>query len=140
MMGIFVLVLFSVIWSTGFSAVPEGSIRLSGYNHNLYEGRVEMYFHGSWGEICSRYFSHLEAQVVCRQLGIRDEAYLARSVAIMDQRYGHGKDGAIIDDIRCRGNELSLLQCQLSFCANVTCCPYGTNVGVICHPPQTIVG
>ncbi|XP_060575151.1 deleted in malignant brain tumors 1 protein-like [Ruditapes philippinarum] len=137
MMGIFVLVLLSMILSTGFCQVPAGSIRLSGYNHNLYEGRVELFYNGSWGTICSRFFSEFEARVVCRQLGIRNEVDVAKSVAVMDGRYGQGVDIAIIDDIRCLGNELSVLQCQLAFCINVPC-THSTDVGVICHPPSTV--
>lgn len=45
-----------------------GDVRLvGGVNHN--EGRVEMCYNHFWGSVCHRYWSTVDANVVCKQLG-----------------------------------------------------------------------
>ena len=48
-------------------AYREGDIRLVGGSYN-WEGRVEIYWTGTWGTISDASWSNSEAEVVCRQL------------------------------------------------------------------------
>jgi len=45
-------------------------IRLAGSNQPR-EGRLEVYYNGSWGTVCDDFFDRLDASVACTQLGLR---------------------------------------------------------------------
>ena len=49
-------------------AYRDGDIRLVGGSYN-WEGRVEIYWTGTWGTISDTSWSDSDAEVVCRQLG-----------------------------------------------------------------------
>ena len=53
---------------TADEAYREGDIRLVGGSYN-WEGRVEIYWTGTWGTISDTSWSDSDAEVVCRQLG-----------------------------------------------------------------------
>lgn len=48
-------------------AYREGDIRLVGGSYN-WEGRVEIYWSGTWGTISDSFWTATDASVVCRQL------------------------------------------------------------------------
>ena len=49
-------------------AYREGDIRLVGGSYN-WEGRVEIYWIGTWETISDTLWNNSDAEVVCRQLG-----------------------------------------------------------------------
>ena len=53
---------------TADEAYRKGDIRLVGGSYN-WEGRVEIYWTGTWGTISDTSWSDSDAEVVCRQLG-----------------------------------------------------------------------
>ena len=53
---------------TADEAYRKGDIRLVGGSYN-WEGRVEIYWTGTWGTISDTSWSNSDAEVVCRQLG-----------------------------------------------------------------------
>ena len=53
-----------------------GAIRLVGGNSSALEGRVEICLNGVWGTACTLYWSPVDANVVCRQLGYSDSGKL----------------------------------------------------------------
>ena len=46
----------------------NGEVRLVGGEYPS-EGRLEVFFNGQWGGVCSSGFDQSEGDVVCRQLG-----------------------------------------------------------------------
>ena len=51
-----------------------GQLRLAGGNIEN-EGRVEICLNNQWGTICDDLWGHIEASVVCRQLGYNTQGY-----------------------------------------------------------------
>ena len=81
------------------------------------EGRVEVFYQGSWGTVCDDNWDNSDARVVCRQLG-----YTTRNAqALGSARYGQGSGSILLDDIQCNGNENNLAQCSSDGWYNHNC-------------------
>ena len=65
---------------------------------------------GQWGAICDDHFSPNDANVICRQLGFP----LVASQALSHSTFGPGSP-ILMDDVMCRGNETSLVDCMRFF-------------------------
>ena len=59
--------MYLVTYFVADEAYREGDIRLVGGSYNC-EGRVEIYWSGTWGAISDSSWTAAEANVVCRQL------------------------------------------------------------------------
>ncbi|XP_066015715.1 fibroblast growth factor receptor 1-A [Pocillopora verrucosa] len=85
-----------------FCKVP---VRLNGANVE-YGGRVEVFYKGKWGKICTNGWDFNDAQVICRQLGF--EEALAEFIG------SNVKDGnitSVMVDVSCTGEEVELASC-----------------------------
>ncbi|XP_071842148.1 uncharacterized protein [Apostichopus japonicus] len=100
----------------------QGDLRLAGGNSSA--GRVEIYLDGMWGTVCDDYWGIEDANVVCRQLG-----FAGASVAYGDAFFGPGNEPTHLDDVACRGNESSLLDCNKALYEN---CNHYEDAGVAC--------
>ncbi|XP_071819952.1 scavenger receptor cysteine-rich domain-containing protein DMBT1-like isoform X2 [Apostichopus japonicus] len=86
-------------------SIDNGDVRLAG-GSTLYEGRVEIYYDGSWGTVCDDSWSIDNANVVCRQLGLGD--------AEDTPQFGEGTGEIWLDDVYCYGTESRLDSCSHS--------------------------
>ena len=71
------------------------------------EGRVEIYYRGSWGTVCDDNWDIKDARVVCRQLG-----YPSAVGAPQSARFGQGSGKIWLDEVQCQGNETSIVNCR----------------------------
>lgn len=115
--------LFCILSISLSAGDEEGLVRLVG-GQDKYEGRVEIFHNGVWGTVCDDDWDINDAHVVCRQLQFSG----ATDVVL----FGDGQGNIWMDDVRCSGLEMSLLQCAFPGWG-IQDCSHGEDVGVRCH-------
>ncbi|KAK2537542.1 Ssc4d [Columba guinea] len=103
----------------------DGSLRLVNGSHRC-EGRVEMFYLSQWGTVCDDAWDLRDAKVVCRQLGCGHAM-----AAWGEARYGQGTGYIFLDNLKCKGNEPSLLRCS-HIRWDVHNCDHSEDAGAAC--------
>ncbi|XP_033728144.1 deleted in malignant brain tumors 1 protein-like [Pecten maximus] len=90
---------------------------------NNYTGRLEVYYGGHWGGVCSQNnnLDDKDAAVVCRMLKYSDGQALYRT-------YGLPDEPIWMDNLRCNGTESSLADCPFNGWGQVGFCYYQARV------------
>ncbi|XP_078390910.1 scavenger receptor cysteine-rich domain-containing protein DMBT1-like [Cetorhinus maximus] len=89
-------------------------------------GRVEIHYNETWGAVCDDDWDMLDAKVVCEQLGCG-----AAESAPHGARFGAAPGPFWLDNVKCKGNESSLVECQGNALGEHNCSP-GEAASVIC--------
>ncbi len=89
----------------------DGDLRLmDGKTGN--EGRLEVYHNGEWGTIADDFWTDVESDVACRQLGY-DAGSVGNSARFLESHFGGAASDVPIwlDDLQCTGDESRLVDC-----------------------------
>nr|XP_058957417.1 deleted in malignant brain tumors 1 protein-like [Pocillopora verrucosa] len=109
------------------------TVRLVG-GGNQFQGRVEVFHDGSWGTVCDDQWTLMEANVVCRQLGL-DQAFSAVQGGV----FGEGSGKIWMDQVKCFGDERRLSDCSFPGWERHNC-KHSEDAGVICMLVRLIGG
>ena len=105
---------------------PGTAVRLVG-GSTPNEGRVEVYYNGTWGTVCDGSWSRTDGNVVCRMLGYPGAVSTSRG-----GHFGEGTGRIWLDGVNCSGSENSLLNCSHNGWGDHDC-DHSKDVGVVCR-------
>ena len=119
-------------FSDMFRPLAIGDLRLSGGLNNV--GFLEVYYNNSWGSVCDDSFGAPDIQVACRQLGFSERGGSMISGSAEKTSYGlvNTAERIFLDNLNCRGDELSLLDCPRSNDIGQHNCGHSEDVALIC--------
>ena len=103
-------------------------LRLADGGNVAHQGRVEVFYNGTWGTVCDHYWDFEDATVACRHLGFEG--------AVKEVKYasfGRGKGIIWMDYVRCTGDESLLTECYHTGWGK-SYCSHSRDAGVICTP------
>uniref|UniRef100_A0A8B9GFA8 Scavenger receptor cysteine rich family member with 4 domains n=1 Tax=Amazona collaria TaxID=241587 RepID=A0A8B9GFA8_9PSIT len=97
------------------------------------QGRVEIFYNGSWGTVCDDDWDIVDANVVCRQLGCGHAITLPPAMA-----FGQGSGPIFLDNVDCKGWEVALSQCW-SHGWGIHNCYHYEDVAVVCNGNEVCI-
>ncbi|PVD37785.1 hypothetical protein C0Q70_00386 [Pomacea canaliculata] len=93
-----------------------------------YHGRIDVQVEGVWGAVCAAGFGVTEATVACKELGY------AGGVPYTAHFPDRNKKPILMSDVKCRGDETSLFNCQSTTTSTTSWCDYyAPRAGVLCY-------
>uniref|UniRef100_A0A8D0KZ67 SRCR domain-containing protein n=1 Tax=Strix occidentalis caurina TaxID=311401 RepID=A0A8D0KZ67_STROC len=98
----------------------------------LCAGRVEIYYHHSWGTVCDDGWDLPDATVVCRQLGCGGAVE-----AVGSAWFGEGSGQIWLDGVNCSGAEAALWDCPVGSWGQHDC-GHKEDAGVVCSEFVTL--
>ena len=102
------------------SHAEEGDVRLVDQSSvaNWQIGRLEVFFEGSWSQVCANAFDGPDATVACRQLGLGAGTVLPADPGRSGGRVPPSNSEMVVPEaaitaVGCNGSESTLLGCPL---------------------------
>ncbi|XP_043370040.1 scavenger receptor cysteine-rich type 1 protein M130-like [Dermochelys coriacea] len=100
-------------------------------------GRLEVFYNGTWGSVCSNQMSGVTPAIVCKQLNCGDGGQIAR-----DFEYGAGSGPTWLDHVACSEQHSYLWQCPSEPWDPKSCDNRAEETHISCtgkkvKPPQT---
>ncbi|XP_062891016.1 deleted in malignant brain tumors 1 protein-like isoform X5 [Mobula hypostoma] len=115
----------------GVNCTEEMDIRVVGGSDRC-SGRLEVSYNGEWGTVCHDGWDMKDAKVACKQLGCGPPTAALRSA-----HFGQGNGKIWMDDVACKGEELSLWECSFPGWG-INNCGHGEDAGVNCTEERDI--
>ncbi|XP_055956391.1 deleted in malignant brain tumors 1 protein [Patella vulgata] len=109
------LALMLSLWQASEAAMPEvtvGGFSIRLVNGSDGEGRVEVRRNATeeWGTVCNDYWDDVDAAVVCRMFNFKYGTAHSTSIST----FPRGVGPINMDNVDCRGNETSLVNCAFA--------------------------
>ncbi|XP_041072384.1 deleted in malignant brain tumors 1 protein-like [Carcharodon carcharias] len=82
-------------------------LRLVNGKHRC-EGRVEVFYNGTWGTVCSEALDRHDAEVICKQF----QCGPLVSIDYTTQSFGEGSGTIWLDEMECNFHESAIWQCR----------------------------
>ncbi|XP_077679874.1 scavenger receptor cysteine-rich type 1 protein M130-like [Eretmochelys imbricata] len=102
-------------------------------------GRLEVFYNGTWGSVCSNQMSGVTPAIVCKQLNCGDGGQVARDLA-----YGAGSGPTWLDHVVCSEQHRSLWQCPSGIWKQQSCDNRAEETHISCRdsnsPPFPLAG
>ncbi|XP_073188855.1 scavenger receptor cysteine-rich type 1 protein M130-like [Lepidochelys kempii] len=102
-------------------------------------GRLEVFYNGTWGSVCSNQMSGVTPAIVCKQLNCGDGGQVARDLA-----YGAGSGPTWLDHVVCSEQHRSLWQCPSGIWKQQSCANRAEETHISCRdsnsPPFPLAG
>jgi ribosomal protein L13E len=110
------------------AAVGGCSLRLrDGVSAN--QGRLEVFWNGTWGTICDSTWSRQDATVACKQMGFDGGFNVPDDLTPA----GYSIQPILLDNVQCKGNEQTLCECSHSPWTQANAlCSHDRDIGVFC--------
>uniref|UniRef100_UPI00398EA656 scavenger receptor cysteine-rich domain-containing protein DMBT1-like n=1 Tax=Pristiophorus japonicus TaxID=55135 RepID=UPI00398EA656 len=99
------------------------------------EGRVEVFYNGTWGTVCSEKLDLHDAEVICKQL----QCGGLQSIQYSTSSFGMGSGPIWLDEMECNSHESTLWQCQSDPWGQHNC-HHGEDAGVVCSEARVPEG
>ncbi|XP_078057505.1 scavenger receptor cysteine-rich domain-containing protein DMBT1-like [Mustelus asterias] len=107
-------------------------IRLVNGKHRC-EGRVEVFYNGTWGTVCREKLDRHDGIVICKQLECGTLDYIEYDV----WTFGEGSGPIWLDEVECISHESTLWQCQSDPWGQHNC-DHLEDAGVVCTEPNVM--
>jgi len=102
---------------------------------NTREGRIEICYNNVWGTVCDDGWNHVDARVVCRQLG-----FSTINAAAITSGFEVGSGRIWLDQVGCIGNESLLIACPALPIGTQNCMgDHNEDSGVRCQAGEYIM-
>ena len=95
------------------------------------EGRIEVYYNGEWGTVCSNGWDDSDSSLVCAQLGFKSST--------ISREFGPGTGRILLDNVMCSSTDVVLANCGHYGVGITINCDHSKDVAIKCHGMYNLV-